>query len=80
VAKDDRVREIRNAVESIIARLDSLLKSKLLTLMGQRSNLSQEAEHIEAAIQELQSSLENHGRSQLITKTPDLCRFVEICQ
>lgn len=33
-AKDERVREIRNAVELMIARLDSQLKSKLLTLMG----------------------------------------------
>ena len=29
-----RVREIRNAVELMIARLDTQLKSKLLTLMG----------------------------------------------
>jgi hypothetical protein len=34
-AKDERVREIRNAVELMIARLESQLKSKLLTLMGQ---------------------------------------------
>lgn len=33
-AKDEKVREIRNAVELIVARLDSQLKSKLLTLMG----------------------------------------------
>lgn len=34
-AKDERVREIRNAVELMIARLETQLKSKLLTLMGQ---------------------------------------------
>ena len=34
-AKDERVREIRNAVELMIARLESQLKSKLLTLMGE---------------------------------------------
>ena len=33
-AKDERVREIRNAVELMIARLESQLKTKLLTLMG----------------------------------------------
>jgi hypothetical protein len=33
-AKDERVREIRNAVELMIARLETQLKSKLLTLMG----------------------------------------------
>lgn len=40
-AKDDRVREIRNAVELMIARLDSQLKAKLLTLMGQKDSLTQ---------------------------------------
>ncbi|XP_031352396.1 E3 ubiquitin-protein ligase TRIM37-like isoform X3 [Photinus pyralis] len=40
-AKDDRVREIRNAVELMIARLDSQLKTKLLTLMGQKDSLTQ---------------------------------------
>lgn len=34
-AKDERVREIRNAVELMIARLESQLKTKLLTLMGE---------------------------------------------
>ena len=34
-AKDERVREIRNAVEMMIARLDNQLKNKLITLMGE---------------------------------------------
>jgi tripartite motif-containing protein 37 len=34
LSHSQRVREIRNAVELMIARLDSQLKSKLLTLMG----------------------------------------------
>lgn len=34
-AKDERVREIRNAVEMMIARLDTQLKNKLITLMGE---------------------------------------------
>lgn len=33
-AKDERVREIGNAVEMMIARLDNQLKNKLITLMG----------------------------------------------
>lgn len=36
-AKDERVREIRNAVEMMIARLDNQLKNKLITLMGKNS-------------------------------------------
>ena len=38
-AKDERVREIRNAVELMIARLESQLKNKLHTLMGKLSSL-----------------------------------------
>ena len=34
-AKDERVREIRGAVELMIVRLESQLKTKLLTLLGQ---------------------------------------------
>ena|SRR6218665_4028710 len=34
-AKDERVREIRNAVELMIARLESQLKAKLMTLTGE---------------------------------------------
>lgn len=34
-AKEERVREIRNAVELMIARLEAQLKSKLLTLVGE---------------------------------------------
>lgn len=40
-AKEERVRELRNAIELMITRLDSQLKSKLVTLMGQRSQLFQ---------------------------------------
>jgi len=36
-AKDERVREIRSAVELMIARLESQLKAKLLTLLGENS-------------------------------------------
>lgn len=39
-AKDERVREIRNAVEMMIARLDNQLKNKLITLMGRISGLN----------------------------------------
>lgn len=56
-AKDERVREIRNAVELMIARLDSQLKSKLLTLMGQKNSLTQETEQLETLLQEIEHQL-----------------------
>ncbi|KAJ8342943.1 hypothetical protein SKAU_G00328710 [Synaphobranchus kaupii] len=53
-AKDERVREIRNAVEMMIARLDNQLKKKLITLMGQKTSLTQETELLESLLQEVE--------------------------
>lgn len=68
-AKDDRVREIRNAVELMIARLDSQLKQKLLTLMGQKNSLTQETEQIENLLSEIDQYINGKTRSELIAKS-----------
>ena len=68
-AKDDRVREIRNAVELMIARLDSQLKSKLLTLMAQKNSLTQETEQIENLLGDIDKYINGKPRSELIGKS-----------
>lgn len=50
-AKDEKVGEIRHAVELIVSRLDSQLRSKLLSLVGQKNVLTQEIDHLEALLQ-----------------------------
>ena len=75
-AKDERVREIRNAVELMIARLDSQLKAKLLTLMGQKNSLTLETEQLEALLQEVEHQLHSCARSELIIKSMDLSRMI----
>lgn len=75
-AKDERVREIRNAVELMIARLDSQLKAKLLTLMGQKSSLTQETEQLEALLQEIEHQLQTKRRSELIAHSAELSRMI----
>ncbi|XP_018568183.1 E3 ubiquitin-protein ligase TRIM37-like [Anoplophora glabripennis] len=75
-AKDDRVREIRNAVELMIARLDSQLKTKLLTLMGQKDSLTQETEQLEHLLHEIEHQLHTCTRSELISKSSDLSRMI----
>nr|XP_031849605.1 E3 ubiquitin-protein ligase TRIM37-like isoform X3 [Nomia melanderi] len=75
-AKDERVREIRNAVELMIARLDSQLKAKLLTLMGQKNSLTLETEQLEALLQEVEHQLHTCTRSELIIKSADLSRMI----
>ncbi|KAK6180116.1 hypothetical protein SNE40_012323 [Patella caerulea] len=71
-AKDERVREIRNAVELMIARLESQMKSKLLTLMGQRSRLSHETEVLETIIQRANLDLNTRSKSHLIQQFKEL--------
>ncbi|XP_015120522.1 E3 ubiquitin-protein ligase TRIM37 isoform X1 [Diachasma alloeum] len=75
-AKDERVREIRNAVELMIARLDSQLKAKLLTLMGQKNSLTLESEQLEALLQEIEHQLHTCTRSELILKSSELSRMI----
>ncbi|XP_061557647.1 E3 ubiquitin-protein ligase TRIM37 isoform X2 [Phycodurus eques] len=85
-AKDERVREIRNAVEMMIARLDNQLKNKLITLMGQKTSLTQETELLESILQEVEhqrvcvcvcvcvcaSQLHSCSKSELISKSPEI--------
>ncbi|XP_044755258.1 uncharacterized protein LOC123314194 isoform X2 [Coccinella septempunctata] len=75
-AKDERVREIRNAVELMIARLDSQLKTKLLTLMGQKDSLTQETEQLEHLLHEVEHQLHSSTKSELITKSGELSRMI----
>lgn len=75
-AKDERVREIRNAIELMIARLDSQLKAKLLTLMGQKNSLTLETEQLEALLQDVEYQLHTCTRSELIVKSAELSRKI----
>ncbi|XP_023558882.1 E3 ubiquitin-protein ligase TRIM37 isoform X2 [Octodon degus] len=71
-AKDERVREIRNAVEMMIARLDTQLKNKLITLMGQKTSLTQETELLESLLQEVEHQLRSCSKSELILKSAEI--------
>ncbi|KAL1140618.1 hypothetical protein AAG570_000548 [Ranatra chinensis] len=75
-AKDERVREIRNAVELMIARLDSQLKNKLVTLMGQKNSLTQETEQLESLLQEVELQLYSRTRSELIAHSGEILRMI----
>uniref|UniRef100_K1RGH1 E3 ubiquitin-protein ligase TRIM37 n=1 Tax=Magallana gigas TaxID=29159 RepID=K1RGH1_MAGGI len=83
-AKDERVREIRNAVELMIARLETQLKSKLLTLMGkspkiyfysQRGQVTQDTEKLETLIQKMNQKLMNSGKNDLISQSTELLQM-----
>lgn len=75
-AKDDKVREIRNAIDLMVGRLDSHLKQKLLTLMRQKSSLTRETEQLEQLLQEIEQQMNTCSRSQLISKSPELLKMI----
>lgn len=75
-AKDERVREIRNAVELMIARLDAQLKSKLVTLMSHKTALTAETEHVESLLHEVEHTLQTRTRSELITSSAEISRMI----
>lgn len=56
-AKDEKVREIRNAVELMVSRLDAQLKVKLISLMRQKNALTLETEQLEHLLQEIENQL-----------------------
>lgn len=75
-AKDEKVREIRNAVELMVNRLESQLKVKLVTLMRQKSSLDHETEHLEQLLDEIENQMNTCSRSQLIMKSPELLKMI----
>ncbi|KAK0091622.1 hypothetical protein PV326_002949 [Microctonus aethiopoides] len=75
-AKDERVREIRNAVELMITRLESQLKTKLMTLMDLKNSLTLESEQLEVLLQEIEDQLHSCSRSELIAKSSELSRMI----
>ncbi|XP_077976484.1 uncharacterized protein LOC120333595 isoform X1 [Styela clava] len=74
-AKEERVREIRNAVEMMIARLDSQHQSKLMTLMGQKNQLSQETEMLENVLQEVDHQMQTSSKSELILRSSEMLQM-----
>lgn len=75
-AKDEKVREIRNAVDIMINRLDTDLKKKLVTLMRQKSSLDRETEQLDQLLFEIDHQMNTCSRSQLIMKSPDLLKMI----
>lgn len=74
--KEERVKEIRNAVDQMIGRLDTQLKVKLMTLMRQKRFLTKETEQMERLVQEIDYQVETSSQSQLIVKSPELLMMI----
>jgi len=63
-------------VELMIARLDSQLKSKIVTLMEQKNSLTQETEQLETMLHQIEQQLHTCTKSELIQRASDLHALV----
>lgn len=70
--KEERSKEVVNAVDLMIGRLDAQWKVKLMTLMRQKQFLGKETEQLEKLLQEIDYQVENSSPSQLINKSSEL--------
>lgn len=75
--KDLHVREIRNSVDQMIGRLESYLKTKLMTLVNQKGHLNRKSEEIDNLLQHIESQLSSCPKSELITVAPKLMSCIE---
>ncbi|ODN01280.1 E3 ubiquitin-protein ligase TRIM37 [Orchesella cincta] len=76
-AKDQRVREIRNAVELMIARLDAQLKAKLTTLVNQKGHLTRKSEDIECLLREIEHKLSSGCKSDTIRQSTKILKAIQ---
>ncbi|KNC54558.1 uncharacterized protein AMSG_10408 [Thecamonas trahens ATCC 50062] len=80
-AKEERMLEIRDAVDQMYARLEAELKTKLLALLAQKGSMAEELELISSVLGELERQLSAAPRSRLIAKTDELLGLLrEMCQ
>lgn len=68
-AKDEKVREIKNAVEQMVFRLDAQLKVKLASLIRQKSSLTLETEQLEHLLHEIEQQLNSCSRLVAIERS-----------
>ncbi|OON15347.1 b-box zinc finger, partial [Opisthorchis viverrini] len=70
-AREERVRELRSAIELMITRLDSQLKSKLVTLMDQRNQLSQEIETLGTLLTSIKVKIGTKSHAEVVAHSSE---------
>ncbi|XP_025411276.1 E3 ubiquitin-protein ligase TRIM37-like isoform X2 [Sipha flava] len=79
-AKDQKVCEIRSAVECMMMDLDKELNNKLTSLLTQKNHLVNESEQIEEFLHECDLELSRMPMSQLINHAPRFKRTISAMQ
>ncbi|CAF1110177.1 unnamed protein product [Rotaria sordida] len=77
-AKDERLRETRNAMHVMQAKLDEQLKIKLDALNVQRLQFSRETELIEHVLQDIEHRVSTSGKAEVIGKQEDFLSSIQM--
>ncbi|CAF0782676.1 unnamed protein product [Adineta steineri] len=77
-AKDERLRETRNAMHVMQAKLDEQLKVKLDALNVQRLQFSREIELIDHVLQDIEHRVSTSGKAEVIGKQQDLLNSIQM--
>lgn len=76
-SKDATLDQLRSAFESMVARLETQLKTKLLALLGQKSSMMEELELLEGVMEEVNHQLTSSSQAAFIKKTPHLVGMLQ---
>ncbi|GAA47369.1 tripartite motif-containing protein 37 [Clonorchis sinensis] len=75
-AREERVRELRSAIELMITRLDSQLKSKLVTLTDQRNQLSQEIETLGTLLTSIKVKIGTKSHAEVVAHSSEYLKAI----
>lgn len=71
-AKEQRVREMRTAVEEMIAHLEAQLKGKLESLQSQRKDLESESEKLDTFLKEYERQKKTYSKSEMVERSTEI--------
>ncbi|XP_049769299.1 E3 ubiquitin-protein ligase TRIM37-like [Schistocerca cancellata] len=75
-AKEERVNELHNAMEAMAQNLDIQLTVKLIKLEKQKNALLQDAEQLEAILQEVEGQMQTCSHAELIRRSHELSSMI----
>lgn len=75
--KEDKVNEINIIVEQILNRLETQLKSKLLTLLAQKGSMNDEIEYLQHLQSQISNQISFSAKSVLVSKSSDIIKVLK---
>ena len=76
-AKDEKVEEINVIVHQMNGRLDACLKTKLMTLLAQKSIIADEIGYLESLEESINKEITKSNRSGLVGRSRELIKTID---